>query len=43
MSTQAHDDGGRGLAIVQAVSAGWGVVPLPTGKIVWAEFSRHEQ
>ena len=43
ISAQPQDDGGRGLAIVQAVSAGWGVVPLPAGKIVWAEFSRHEQ
>ena len=43
ISAQPHDNGGRGLAIVQAVSTGWGVVPLPQGKIVWAEFSRHEQ
>ena len=38
ISAQPHGGGGRGLAVVQAVAAGWGVEPLPAGKVVWAEF-----
>jgi anti-sigma regulatory factor (Ser/Thr protein kinase) len=40
---EPHDNGGRGLAIVQAVTRGWGVDPLPAGKIVWAEFDRNHR
>ncbi len=29
--------GGRGLAIVGALTDRWGTEPLPTGKVVWAE------
>ena len=30
---------GRGLMIVNALAARWGVEALPTGKVVWADFS----
>lgn len=30
------DFGGRGLALVEAVSRQWGSSPCPTGKVVWA-------
>lgn len=30
-----HDDGGRGLPLVEALSDAWGVQPLPAGKQVW--------
>ena len=40
-SRQPMSSGGRGLAIVQAVDTGWGVDPLPAGKVVWAEFDRN--
>jgi hypothetical protein len=33
----AHDDGGRGLAIVAAISTRWGTDPQPWGKTVWAD------
>jgi len=33
--------GGRGLAIVQAVSHAWGVERTGVGKTVWAEFDRN--
>lgn len=36
---RAMDTGGRGVAIVKALSRDWGVVDQPTGKSVWAEFS----
>ena len=44
-STRPHlggrrSEGGRGLRIVESVAAAWGVTPTPTGKLVWAEFSR---
>ncbi|WP_225438782.1 GAF domain-containing protein, partial [Candidatus Frankia nodulisporulans] len=29
---------GRGMVLVAAASSRWGVDPLPTGKVVWAEF-----
>lgn len=32
-------EGGRGLVIVGALATDWGVRPLGTGKIVWAELS----
>lgn len=31
--------GGRGLALIEAVSADWGNVPRPIGKLVWAELA----
>ena len=30
-------EGGRGLALVHAMSGGWGVAPRPGGKTVWFE------
>ena len=30
-----NGEGGRGLALVDDLSASWGVVPLETGKAVW--------
>lgn len=30
-------EGGRGLALVTAMSSGWGVAPRPGGKTVWFE------
>jgi hypothetical protein len=33
----AHAQGGRGLAIVAAISTGWGTDPQPWGKTVWAD------
>ncbi|MDT0406721.1 MULTISPECIES: SpoIIE family protein phosphatase [Streptomyces] len=30
--------GGRGILLVEAVSAGWGTLPVSGGKQVWAEF-----
>jgi len=35
---RALDTGGRGVAIVQAMSRDWGVVDQSGGKSVWAEF-----
>jgi anti-sigma regulatory factor (Ser/Thr protein kinase) len=35
---RALDTGGRGVAIVNALSRDWGVVDGPGGKSVWAEF-----
>lgn len=35
--------GGRGLAIVNAVSDGWGFERLADGKVVWAEFDRDKR
>ncbi len=40
VAAQPLGEGGRGLGIVQAVASGWGVDPLPAGKVVWAEFGR---
>jgi anti-anti-sigma factor len=42
------DDHGRGLLIVDSVATGWGNVPVPDGKVVWASLwvtpprSQHE-
>ena len=36
-STDVNSKGGRGLALVAAMSARWGVVTRPDGKTVWAE------
>ncbi len=33
----ASDDHGRGLAIVEALTRGWGVSPTANGKQVWAD------
>ncbi|MGR7001458.1 ATP-binding protein [Yinghuangia aomiensis] len=33
-------EGGRGLAVVRAVSEQWGVRPRPGGKVVWCEVAR---
>jgi anti-sigma regulatory factor (Ser/Thr protein kinase) len=30
-------EGGRGLALVEALAVRWGVLPLPDGKTVWFE------
>jgi len=35
--------GGRGLRVVDAVADAWGVEQLPNGKVVWAEFDRHQR
>lgn len=32
-----EDEGGRGLALVEALARTWGAVPLPLGKRVWFE------
>lgn len=32
-----HDTGGRGLALVSALSAAWGVRMASAGKVVWSE------
>ncbi|WP_250036672.1 STAS domain-containing protein [Paractinoplanes maris] len=32
--------GGRGLLLVDAVSAAWGSTPLPDGKVVWSALAR---
>lgn len=31
----AHDEGGRGLAMVDALATDWGVAPALHGKVVW--------
>ncbi|HEY5874406.1 MAG TPA: ATP-binding protein [Ilumatobacteraceae bacterium] len=40
-STDVNQNGGRGLALVAAISARWGVVTRHDGKTVWAECRRH--
>ena len=35
--------GGRGIAIVEAVSDDWGYETSPDGKVVWAEFDRNKR
>jgi len=35
---QPGADGGRGLRMVELLSAGWGVVRTDEGKVVWCEF-----
>ena len=32
-------EGGRGLALVDALAVAWGTEPSPTGKVVWFEVS----
>ena len=34
-----HDTGGRGLTLVSAMSAAWGVRLTEAGKVVWAEIA----
>ncbi|MEU6483509.1 ATP-binding protein [Streptomyces sp. NPDC046887] len=36
-SAQPDDEGGRGLALLDAVALRWGVVPEPGRKTVWCE------
>jgi hypothetical protein len=31
------DEGGRGIALVDALSSGWGAETTPDGKTVWFE------
>lgn len=38
-SAGIHDTGGRGLALVSALSASWGVRMVETGKVVWSEIA----
>ncbi|WP_345678483.1 ATP-binding protein [Yinghuangia aomiensis] len=43
VSADEFAEGGRGPAVVPAVSAQWGVQPRPDGKVVWCEVARpHE-
>jgi anti-sigma regulatory factor (Ser/Thr protein kinase) len=35
-----NDDSGRGLMIIDALSAGWGSYPEAGGKVVWAAISK---
>lgn len=32
-----HDEGGRGMFLVDALASSWGVADTPTGKVVWFE------
>lgn len=32
--------GGRGLLLIDSVASRWGLLPLPTGKVVWAVLNR---
>lgn len=36
-----HDTGGRGILLVEAMSAAWGTMPLSGGKQVWCEIPVH--
>jgi anti-sigma regulatory factor (Ser/Thr protein kinase) len=36
------EPGGRGLVIVEALTASWGTEPLPWGKRVWGELVRED-
>ena len=41
-SAASDDENGRGLALVEALTLRWGVVPRgPAGKVVWAVLGRH--
>ncbi|NGO70324.1 SpoIIE family protein phosphatase [Streptomyces boncukensis] len=40
---QATDEGGRGLQLVDLLSAGWGSRRTPGGKTVWFELARPEE
>jgi anti-sigma regulatory factor (Ser/Thr protein kinase) len=37
--TASNLDRGRGLAMVEVLSDDWGWMPVPGGKVVWANFS----
>jgi hypothetical protein len=39
----ADDDSGRGLAIIEALSARWGVHEHEGGKRVWVQLPRHPE
>lgn len=32
--------GGKGLGIIEALCSKWGVTPIKSGKVMWAEFER---
>jgi hypothetical protein len=36
-----YDTGGRGILLVEALSAAWGTMPLSGGKQVWCEVPVH--
>ncbi|MGW1836712.1 ATP-binding protein [Streptomyces sp. NPDC002067] len=36
-TTGPEAEGGRGLQLVEALAAAWGVIPVPEGKAVWFE------
>ena len=43
LAATATDEGGRGLAIIDAVTSAWGLELVPgDGKLVWAELARHD-
>lgn len=37
LPVEPHDEGGRGLNLVAALSTSWGATPLSGGKVVWAK------
>jgi anti-sigma regulatory factor (Ser/Thr protein kinase) len=37
---RSDDEGGRGLALVQALASAWGTREVPTGKVVWFRLDR---
>ncbi len=37
INTGASEEGGRGLALVDALADSWGALEVPFGKVVWAE------
>ena len=39
----ASEDGGRGLAILEALAAAWGTESLPERKAVWFELPTHRR
>ncbi|MHB8532114.1 MAG: ATP-binding protein [Solirubrobacteraceae bacterium] len=43
LSPGPDEPSGRGLAIVQAMSESWGVIPAPSGKTVWFALAAHER
>lgn len=43
MTPAPHEITGRGLQLLGTLAERWGFEPLPTGKIVWAEFNRDSQ
>ncbi len=43
IANEAPAVGGRGIAIVAAISDKWGYEASPGGKVVWAEFDRNKR